>query len=132
MKLIETPWWSLPLGEEWQVETDEDTIVIADEDGVGNLEFSVLELDGAVLGPQDLQELAQQIVPAGSDGTAVVCGPWRGLRFEYVDVDFCRDWVLSYQNRVLLISYTCDIEQRGMDAAAIDQMLAELRANSGL
>lgn len=128
MKLIETPFWSLPLSDEWQTETDEDTIIICDEDGVGSLEFTVLEFDDVEPGPQDLQELAQQIIPDGIGGAAAECGAWRGLRFEYVeDEDFCRDWLLLCQHKVLLVSYTCDLSDRGMDDAAIDEMLSDLR-----
>ena len=128
MKLIETPFWSLPLSEEWQTETDEDTIIVFDEDGVGSLEFTVLEFDDGEPGPQDLDALAQQIIPDGIAGVAAECGAWRGLRFEYVeDEDCCRDWLLLCQQKVLLVSYTCELDDRGMDDGAIDEILSDLR-----
>jgi len=130
MKLIETPFWSLPLSDEWQTETDEDTIIVFDQDGVGSLEFTVLEFDDGEPGTQDLEVLATQIVPDGIASTAAQCGVWRGLRFEYVmDEDFCRDWLLLRQHKVLLVSYTCDLPDRGMDDAAIDEMLSDLRGH---
>jgi hypothetical protein len=128
MKLIETPWWSLPISDEWQTETDEDTIIIFDQDGVGSLEFSVLEFDEGDVTADDLQEVALHIIAAGIEGVAAECGVWRGLRFEYVNDDyFCRDWLLRYQQKILVISYTCDLEDRGLDDAAVDQMLGDLR-----
>ncbi len=128
MKLIETPWWSLPIGEEWQTETDEDTIIIFDEDGVGSLEFTVLEFDEGDVTAEDLQEVAGHIIPAGNESVAAECGAWRGLGFEYTDDDiFCRDWLLRCQQKILLVSYTCELENRGLDDAAVDQMLGDLR-----
>ena len=128
MKLIETPFWSLPLSDEWQTETDEDTIIVFDEDGVGSLEFTVLEFDDGAPGQQDLEVLATQLVPDGIAGMSAHCGVWRGLQFQYVaDADFCRDWLLLCREKVLLVSYTCDLSDRGMDDAAVDEMLSDLR-----
>jgi hypothetical protein len=128
MKLLETPWWSLPITDEWQTETDDDTIIISDQDGVGSIEFTVLEFDEGDVTAEDLQHVAGNIIPAGYEGAAAECGAWQGLCFEYVDNDFfCRDWLLQCRQKILLVSYTCDLEDRGLDDAAVDQMLGDLR-----
>jgi hypothetical protein len=116
----------MPLPEEWQLEVEGDTIVVSDRDGVGALEFSVLEFDGAEPGAEELAELAAEFVPAGQEAMPVRCGEWEGLRFEYLAGDYCRDWVLRYGQRVLLISYTCDGQHQNMDDAVVDEMLGEL------
>jgi hypothetical protein len=127
MKMIETQWWSMPLGEEWNAEVDEDTVIIGDEDGVGILEITVLELEGGDAGPEDLQELAQQLIPEGVIGKAVTCGQWRGKLYEYANEDACRDWLLLHEHKVMLMSYTCDLDNQGMDDSAVDEMLAEMQ-----
>lgn len=131
MKLIETQWWSLPVSDEWLTETDDETIIITDKDNVGCLEISALDMDISHPGIEDLRELARQVVPQGIEGEQVRCGQWVGMRYEYVDDDFCRDWVVNNQSKLLLISYTCAIEHRGMDDAAVDQMLDELQSRNG-
>lgn len=130
MRLLETQCWTMPVPDDWQIEVDEDTVIVADNEGVGSLEFSVLELEGAVPGSDELRELAAEFVPpeAGT-GQALRCGAWEGLRFEYEAAgDYCRDWVLAHAARVLLISYTCALDHRHLDDAAIDELLDELTA----
>ena len=127
MKLVETQWWAMPIGEEWSTELDEETVIISDSDGVGCLEISLLEWDDGELTGDDLQMLAQQLIPDGVPGKAVKCGQWQGQYFSYVDYeDACRDWLLQGGQKVLLVGYTCDPENRGMDDAAVDEMLAGL------
>lgn len=128
MKLIETPWWALPLSDEWHYETEDDTVIVTDNEGVGSLEFTVLELDTSAPGLPDVQELARELIPVGVAGEQASCGPWQGLRYEYAEgSDYCRDWLLYSGDRVLLLGYTCELDNRGMDDAAVDQMLAELQ-----
>ncbi len=129
MKLIETHWWALPVSDEWLVETEEDTVIITDRDEVGSLELTVLELDNTEPVHDDLRELASQLVPGDVEGEAVVCGQWKGLRYEYTDSDYCRDWLLLCEGKILLVSYTCALEHRALDDAAVDQMLGELQEN---
>ncbi len=131
MKLIETRWWSLPIGDEWHYEMDGDTVIISDADGVGSLEFTVLEVDGDAYCQGALDELAAELVP-GAETSPVQCGDWRGNYASHVeDGASCRDWLLGCRQWVLLVSYTCALEHRGMDDAAVDQMLAELQTPPG-
>lgn len=129
MKLIETRWWSLPIGDEWQYEVDDDTVVISDTDGVGTLEFTLLETDVETVDSETLDGLAAQLMPGAAADAEVQCGDWRGKYFSHVeDGAACRDWLLGCQKKVLLVSYTSALEHRGLDDAAVDQMLGELRA----
>jgi len=128
VQLIQTRWWSLPVSDDWQFETEEGTVIITDTDEVGSVELSVIELEGGVSGGvSELNELAAEFVPGGLTGSHVNCGDWQGLLFEYSNGDYCRDWVLHCDGKVLIISYTCGEEHQGMDDTAVDQMLAELR-----
>lgn len=123
MHTVETDWWLLDLPEEWQAEQDEETIVIGDEDGVGVLEITALEgAEGA-----DLQQLAQQLMPEGLAGAAARIGDFTGLYFHYEDDgDAVREWLVRSEQCVLLLSYSCEIEDAGMDDALVDEVLETL------
>lgn len=127
MKMIQTSHWSMPLPDEWQSELDDDTVVIFDQDEVSTLELSMVELDGGEVELPDLEELASELVPQGVSGQTVELGDFAGLLFEYEDEDYCRDWLLAHDSRVLLVSYTCEPDHRGMDDAAVNELLSELR-----
>ena len=128
MHTVETDWWLLDLPEEWQAEQDDETIVITDEDGVGVLEITSLEPDddGRRV---DLQALAKQLVPEGLAGSAARLGDFDGLYFQYQEEgDAVREWLLQCDNRVLLVSYSCDIDNAGMDDAFVDEVLDTLES----
>lgn len=124
---IATSWWSLALPDEWEHETDEDTVIISDPDGVSTLELSVIELQGPTQDEAELRALAEEIVPAGAEACPVRCGPWQGLLYEYRDEDYCRDWILQRHSTVLLVGYTCAWPHARMDDAVIDEILAGLQ-----
>lgn len=127
MHTVETDWWLLDLPEEWQAEQDDETIVITDEDGVGVLEITSLEREQA--GRVDLQALAKQLVPEGLAGSAARLGDFEGLYFQYQEEgDAVREWVLQCDGRVLLVSYSCEIDDAGMDDAFVDEVLDTLES----
>jgi len=129
MHTVETDWWLLDLPEEWQAEQDEETIVIGDEDGVGVLEITALASEAAEL---DLRELARQLLPAGSVGAAARLGDFDGLYFQYEDEgDAVREWLVRCEQHVLLVSYSCEIDDAGMDDAVVDEILETLSLRAG-
>jgi hypothetical protein len=130
MHTVETDWWLLDLPEEWQAEQDDETIVITDEDGVGVLEITSLEADddGQHV---DLKSLAEQLVPEGLAGSAARLGDFEGLYFQYQEEgDAVREWVLQCDDRVLIVSYSCDIDDAGMDDSFVDEVLDTLESKN--
>ena len=128
MHTVETDWWLLDLPEEWQAEQDDETIVITDEDGVGVLEITSLEPEDSNRAV-DLQALAKQLVPENLAGSAARLGDFEGLYFQYQEEgDAVREWVLQCDNRVLLVSYSCDIDNAGMDDSFVDEVLDTLES----
>lgn len=126
MHTVETDWWSLDLPEEWDAEQDEETIVIGDEDGVGVIEITVLEHGEG--GEADLVELAAQMFPQHPASTPAQLGDFSGLYFQYSDEgDAVREWLLRNAGRILLISYSCDIDNAGLDDETVDEILGTLR-----
>lgn len=128
MHTIETDWWLLDLPEEWQAEQDDETIVITDEDGIGMLEITSLEPAGDARGV-DLKALAQQLLPDNGAGAPARIGDFEGLYFQYQEEgDAVREWLVQCDGHVLLVSYSCDIEDAGMDDSFVDEVLDTLEA----
>jgi hypothetical protein len=128
MHTIETDWWLLDLPEEWQAEQDDETIVITDDDGVGVLEITSLEqADGK--GGVDLKALAQQVLPENGGGSPARIGDFEGLYFQYQEEgDAVREWLVQCDGRVLLVSYSCDVDDAGMDDSFVDEVLDTLES----
>jgi hypothetical protein len=129
MRSVETDWWIIDLPDEWDAEQDDETIVIGDEDGVGVLEITTLEKREQDVGISDLRVLAQELVPAELTGSAARIGEFSGLYFEYIeDDDAVREWLLRDGNLLLLISYSCAVENQGIDDAMVDEILETLQS----
>lgn len=127
MHTVETDWWLLDLPEEWQAEQDDETIVITDEDGVGVLEITSLDIEGS--GPFDLRALAADLLPDNGPGAAARIGDFEGLYFQYQEEsDAVREWLVQCDGRVLLVSYSCDVDNAGMDDSFVDEVLDTLES----
>lgn len=125
MHTVETDWWLLDLPEEWSAEQDEETVVISDEDGVGALEITMLEYEDD--SPMEVKQLAKQLMPDDVAGQAAELGDFAGLYFQYQDEgDAVREWIVQRDARTLLVSYSCDADDAGMDDAVIDEILETL------
>lgn len=127
MRTVETDWWLLDLPDEWEAEQDDETIVIGDEDGVGALELTTLTRESSDADFSDMQALAEQIVPEGLVGHPVKLAGMAGLYFQYEEEgDAVREWLISDGEILLLISYSCDIENAGLDDGTVDDILDTL------
>jgi len=131
MRSVETDWWLIDLPDEWEAEQDEETIVIGDEDGVGALEITTLERSDEDVEPADVHELAQALVPSDIAGVPVRINEFSGLYFEYEDEgDAVREWLLRDGALLLLVSYSCDLDNRGFDDDVVDEILETLQAKN--
>jgi hypothetical protein len=131
MHTIETDWWLLDLPEEWQAEQDDETIVITDDDGVGVLEITSLEAEGDGR-EADLKALAKELFPDSGPGSAARIGDFEGLYFQYQEEgDAVREWLVQCDGRVLLVSYSCDVDDAGMDDSFVDEVLDTLEGKRG-
>ena len=125
MHTVETDWWLLDLPEEWTAEQDDETVVIVDEDGVGALEITMLEYEDD--SPMEVNALARQLMPDDVVGQPVTLGDFSGLGFQYQDEgDAVREWIVQRDQRTLLVSYSCDADDAGMDDSIIDEILETL------
>ncbi|MEM0953846.1 MAG: hypothetical protein AAGI24_06870 [Pseudomonadota bacterium] len=132
MNILETEWWSLALPPEWWADREEDSILIGDRDSVGSIEVSTLHSDSGAFELAQIKQLAQ----ANSEGdwswdTATV-GAYTGIVTRYQDEgDAVREWYVACDEILLFITYSCELENAGLDDAAVDEMLATLTPSQG-
>lgn len=126
MRTLETDWWLLDLPDEWEADQEDETVVIADEDGVGVIEISTLETTEPVA-HGELHALARELLGDHGKGVEAQLAGLPGLYFEYVDGDDAvREWLLESSGLLLLVSYSCDREHAGMDDDTVDDILSTL------
>ena len=124
MRVLETGDWSLILPEEWEAEQDGDTILIGDQDEVGCLEISEFRKDGGHFDEADLAPFTG----GGPEWTSVHLGSFTGLQTTLDEDDMAlREWCVFSGSALLYITYSCALEDRGMDDAAVDEILGTLR-----
>lgn len=127
MNVLETQWWSLVVPPEWWAESEEDSILVGDQDGVGCIEISTLHKEEGEFEPQTLQEIAsaeaEQVVPWRD----VTLGEFDGVQSQFLeDETAIREWYVANGSMMLFITYSCEEENGGMDDAAVDEILDTL------
>ena len=127
MNVLETEWWTLILPPEWWADSQEDSILIGDRDEVGCIEISTLHKDDGEFTRDNLEEIAAE----GSEGSqawrAAALGEFTGFTDEFVEEDTAiREWYVANGAVMLFITYSCDLENQGMDNAAVDELLDTL------
>lgn len=124
MKVLEAGDWSLLLPAEWSAEREDDVILVGDRDGVGCLEISALVPEtplGKTIDTGAFQDPDLEWSP-------VTCGSFRGVRASFhEDGAALREWVLTCGELLLYVTYSCDESNRGLDDAAVDELLDTLR-----
>lgn len=124
MQVLEAGDWSLLLPPEWRAEEVEGAIVIEDRDGVGCIEFSELFKDAGVFSAAELH----QFVDADQNWDAVTAGSFQGLCSALEeDGAAIREWCVCAGDLMLYITYSCDLENQGMDDSAVEEILDTLR-----
>ncbi|MGB1139533.1 MAG: hypothetical protein ACPG1A_01470 [Halioglobus sp.] len=127
MNVLETEWWTMALPPEWWAEAEGDSILVGDRDDVGCIEISTLRRDEGEFSPDEVRTLAQENAEQGVDWQAVSLGDFAGVTASYQDEDAAlREWYVAHGQQLLFITYSCDGENRGMDDAAVDQLLDTL------
>lgn len=126
MNVLETEWWTMALPPEWWAEAEEESILVGDRDGVGCIEISTLHREAGEFSAADVEELARQEAGA-AQLASVTLGDFSGLRCSRQEEDAAmREWYVAVGAMLLYITYSCELENRGMDDAAVDELLDTL------
>ncbi|MBB3047710.1 hypothetical protein FHR99_001976 [Litorivivens lipolytica] len=127
MRELETDWWFLSLPEDWQVDQDDDSIVITDPDEVGVITLTSLITDGERDIEAGLKDLMASLGVESSQVESTMLGDFDGYYQEFQDGDdWVREWYLGSEHCLLLVSYDCDPDNKMMDRELVDDILDTL------
>ncbi len=127
MNVLETEWWTLALPPEWWAEAEGESILIGDRDGVGSIEISTLHKERGEFDPAEVAEIAAEDSGPEVVWQPVTLGEYAGVTTSYLEEDAAlREWYVANGGMMLFITYSCDEEQRGLDDAAVDELLDTL------
>ena len=127
MRAVESQWWIIELPDEWEAEQDDETILISDEDGVGEIAITTLQKENGPVDDSELRLYTEDIESQCGRGQVVELFGLNGYYYSYQDDgDALREWYLRGDDLLLLITYSCDLENAGMDDSAVDEILSTL------
>jgi hypothetical protein len=128
VNVLETEWWTIGVPPEWWAESEEESILISDRDGVGNLEISTLRGEPGEFDAGAVADIARENAEQDCDWQRVTCGDFRGVVGRYREEgSLVREWYLAADGLLLFITYCCDEENDGLDDAAVDEILSTLQ-----
>ena len=127
MNVLETEWWSLAVPPEWWAEAEEESILVGDHDDVGCIEISTLHKDSGEFDDHTLKQIAADESDQPVEWQGVTSGDFRGVCGSYtIEGTAIREWYVANGAMMLFITYSCDEDNRGMDDAAVDEILDTL------
>lgn len=126
MNIVETDYWCLMLPPEWSAEEEEGSVLIADQDGIGELAITTLVREEDTRAPE-LTEIAKAESPEIKKWSAAMFGEFSGVTGEFTEEGaVLQEWYLSHGVALLYCTYACDVEDAGMDMAAVEEILGTL------
>jgi hypothetical protein len=127
MNVLETEWWTMALPPEWWAETEEDSILVGDRDDVGCIEITTLHKEQGEFDLAEASEIARSESSQSLDWNKVSLGYFEGITSQFVEEGAAiREWYVVHRGLMLFITYSCDEDNRGMDDAAVDELLDTL------
>jgi hypothetical protein len=129
VNILETEWWSMAVPPEWWAEAEDDSILVGDLDDVGCIEISTLHKESGEFSAGELRAIAEQESAEPVTWKPVSRGDFSGWTGSFLeDGAAVREWYLGRRSMLLFVTYSCDEENRGMDDAAVDEILDTLVA----
>ncbi len=127
MNILQTEWWMLAVPPEWWAEREEDSILVGDRDEVGVIEISTLRREQGEFTLDELRAIAQDNAPEGAILESLGAGDFEGFACSFEEDDAAlREWYVAAADVLLFITYSCDLDNAGMDDAAVDEILDTL------
>ena len=127
MNVLETEWWTVALPPEWWADTEEDSILVGDRDGVGCIEISTLHKEQGQFTFAEAGTIARSESGPAGDWAKVGLGDFEGVTGRYLEEGTAiREWYVVRGSLLLFITYSCDEDNQGMDDAAVDELLDTL------
>ncbi len=132
MNVLETEWWTMGVPPEWWAEREEDGILVGDRDDVGCIEISTLCKEQGEFQRDEVAAIARDNGEPDWQWRPGAAGAFSGVCCEYLEEgDAVREWYLASGPVLLFITYSCDEDNRGLDDAAVDDILGTLALAAG-
>ena len=127
MHIVETDYWCLMLPVEWSAEQSGDVVLITDQDGIGELAMTTLVRESGAGEEMTATDVAKEESPEISVWHAADYGGFSGVTGQFKESEsVIKEWYLTCGDALLYITYACDQEDDGLDAAAVDEILTTL------
>ena len=127
MSIVETDYWCLMLPPEWSAEEEEGSVLITDQDGIGELAITTLVREPDDAPETSLSEIAQMESPEVSSWATAAFGDFSGVTGQFTEEGaVLQEWYLSHGVALLYCTYACDAEDAGMDMPAVEEILGTL------
>jgi hypothetical protein len=127
LNVLQTEFWSIVVPPEWWAEREEDSIVIGDQDEVGTIEISTLVRDAGTFDESEVASIAADNAEQDYQFVPARAGQFRGVYAQWQDNESAvREWYLASGGMLLFVTYCCDLDNAGMDDAAVDEILDTL------
>lgn len=127
MNVLETEWWTLAIPPEWWAESEDDSILVGDRDEVGCIEISTLHREDGGFDAQEVLRIAHRESEQPLEWQEVTLGDFSGVSSRYVeDGAAIREWYVANDALLLFITYSCDVDNAGLDDPAVDELLDTL------
>ena len=98
-----------------------------DRDDVGCIEFSTLHKDEGQFARDEVEAIARSESELELNWAVVELGELSGVMGAFEDDgDAIREWYVANGSLLLFITYSCAGENKGMDDAAVDELLDTL------
>ena len=127
MNIVETDYWCLMLPPEWSAEEEEGSVLITDQDGIGELAITTLVREPDDAPGTSPSEIAQMESPEVSSWAIAAFGDFSGVTGQFTEEGaVLQEWYLSHGVALLYCTYICDLEDAGMDMPAVEEILGTL------
>jgi hypothetical protein len=127
MNILETDQWCLLLPPEWQAEQEDGLVLITDVDQIGEITISTLCKAEGAISATEIAEMASTESPEITQWRAATVGAFNGVEGDFIEAQTAvREWYVAAGQVLLYITYDCEIDNRGMDDAAVDELLNTL------
>ena len=133
MNIVETDHWCLMLPPEWSAEEEEGSVLITDQDGIGELAITTLVRETQDNSAPQLAEIALAESPEVKEWSAAMFGEFSGVTGEFTEEGtVLQEWYLGHGVGLLYCTYACDAEDAGMDMPAVEEILGTLAPGDAL
>ena len=127
MNIVETEYWCLMLPPEWSAEEEQGSVLITDQDGIGELAITTLVREAEDSSAPQLAEIARAESREIREWSGAMFGEFSGVTGEFTEEGtVLQEWYLGHGVALLYCTYACDAEDAGMDMPAVEEILGTL------